>query len=82
MENIEMTLDGEVLVLRVDLSKDQHCTTRNRSMRIASTEGNLPIWQDGRPHPKQIRVNLNVWRPLTWEEKKSVEKELKKQGYW
>jgi len=82
MENIDMMLDGDTLVLKIDLSKDLHCTAEYKSMRIASTEGNLPIWQDGKPHPKQIRVNLNVWRPLTWQEKEAAEKERRDRRGW
>jgi len=82
MENIAMTLEGDILIMKVDLSKDLHYTTNLRGVRIASTEGNLPIWQDGQPHPRAIRVNLNVWRPLTWKEKEVAEKERRKRDYW
>ncbi len=71
MQNVELQItDDNRLVLTVDLTKEVGWTRGQRSIRVASTEGNLQLWQDSKPHPKGIRVNLNVFRPATREERR------------
>jgi hypothetical protein len=66
MDNIELSLsDDDVLTIVVDLKRAIGWTKNRTSVRIASTQGNLQLWRDGKPHPQRIRVNLNVFRPLT-----------------
>lgn len=75
MQNIELEVtDDNKLILVVDLDTDIAYTRSHRSVRIASSEGNLQIWADGKPHPRGIKVNLNVFRILTQEEKAAVRK--------
>jgi hypothetical protein len=75
MQNVELEItEDNHLVLRVDLNQEVSFTGRAKSMRIASTGGNLQLWKDGKPHPKGVRVNLNVFRSLTEEEKAQAEK--------
>ena len=75
MQNIELEVtDDNKLILMVDLETDIAYTRSHRSMRIASTEGNLQIWHNGKPHPSGIKVNLNVFRVLDQEEKAAVRK--------
>jgi hypothetical protein len=75
MQNVELEItEDNRLILTVNLNEEISFTTQNRSIRIASTEGNLQLWKDGQPHPKNIRVNLNVFRSLTEAEKKEAEK--------
>jgi len=75
MQNVELEItEDNRLILTVDLNQEVRYTARAQSMRIASTEGNLQLWKDGKPHPKNIRLNLNVFRSLTEAEKKEAEK--------
>jgi len=83
MQNIDLEVtDNNKLILVVDLDVDIAYTRSHRSVRIASSEGNLQIWYNGKPHPKGVKVNLNVFRGLTQEEKEEVAKARKAAGYY
>jgi hypothetical protein len=57
MKNIEMTLNGEKLVITVDLTKDYGPSKSGKSITIASTEGNISI-----PEHEDIKIGLNIYR--------------------
>lgn len=56
MKNVEMTVEGSVLIIKVDLSKEFGPSSSGKSITIASTEGNQTI--PGR----EEKVGLNVYR--------------------
>ena len=66
MRNVELSIEGDILTLRVDLSQECGLTKSERSVCVATTDGNLQIWADG--SPRNERVNLNVFRPISKEE--------------
>ena len=72
MQNIEISVEDNILVMRVDLAVEHGFTEAMRSVRIGSTEGNIQLWVDGKPHPNNVRVNCNVFRSLSDEEKAQV----------
>lgn len=80
MQNIEVTVEDNILHLKIDLGEEHGFTEALRSVRIGSTEGNIQLWVDGKPHPNNVRVNCNVFRGLTDEEKVAVK--LKKASHW
>lgn len=43
MRNIETHIDGNTLVIRVDLSKEYGLTTTGKNIVIASSDGNHPL---------------------------------------
>ncbi|NLA37860.1 MAG: hypothetical protein GX882_00445 [Methanomicrobiales archaeon] len=57
MKNVDMQLDGDVLVIRVNLTKDFGESKSGKSITIASTEGNIPV-----PGHEDIRIGLNIYR--------------------
>jgi len=57
MKNIEMILNGDKLVITVDISKDFGLSKSGKSITIASTEGNKSI-----PNHEDIKIGLNVYR--------------------
>lgn len=57
MKNCEMKLDGNILTITVDISKEFGKSSSGKSIIIASTEGNLSI-----PEKKDIKIGLNVYR--------------------
>lgn len=57
MKNIEMKLNGEKLVIAVDISKDFGPSKSGKSLTIASTEGNISI-----PEHDDIKIGLNIYR--------------------
>jgi len=57
MKNVDMQLDGDILVIRVDLTKDFGKSKSGKSITIASTEGNVAV-----PGHEEIKIGLNVYR--------------------
>ena len=43
MKNVDMKLDGSILTIKVDISKDFGESKSGKSITIASTEGNISI---------------------------------------
>lgn len=56
MKNVEMSIEGTVLTIRVDLSKEFGPSSTGKTIIIASTEGNVTI------PSRQEKVGLNVYR--------------------
>jgi len=56
MKNVEMSVEGTMLTIRVDLSKEFGPSSTGKTIIIASTEGNVTI-----PN-RQEKVGLNVYR--------------------
>ncbi|RJX20365.1 MAG: hypothetical protein C4570_03915 [Ammonifex sp.] len=56
MKNIHMDLDGDVLVIRVDLTKSFGPSTSGKTTIIASTEGNVAV-----PGREDVKVGVNVY---------------------
>ncbi|MDF0651785.1 MAG: hypothetical protein P0121_09990 [Nitrospira sp.] len=56
MKNVEMSVEGTVLTIRVDLSKEFGPSSTGKTIIIASTEGNVAI-----PN-RQEKVGINVYR--------------------
>jgi len=43
MKNVELSLDGDILTIRVDLSQTFGPSSSGKTTIIASTEGNMPV---------------------------------------
>jgi hypothetical protein len=56
MKNVEMSVEGSVLTIRVDLSKEFGPSSTGKTIIIASTEGNVTV-----PN-RQEKIGLNVYR--------------------
>jgi hypothetical protein len=56
MKNVEMKVEGNILTIKVDLTKDFGPSSSGKTIIIASTEGNVSI--PDRPE----KVGLNVYR--------------------
>ena len=57
MKNVEMSLEGNILTIKVDLSKEFGPSASGKTIVIASTEGNVTI-----PGREEAKVGLNVHR--------------------
>ena len=57
MKNIEMTVDGNTLTIKIDLAKDFGPSASGKNILIATTEGNVTI-----PGSEDKKVGLNVYR--------------------
>ena len=60
MKNIEMTVDGETLIIKVDLSKDFGPSKSGKTIIVASTEGNVTIPE------RDEKIGLNIYRYPEW----------------
>ena len=56
MKNVEMTVSGNILTIKVDLSKAFGPSASGKTTIIASTEGNITIPE------REEKVGLNVYR--------------------
>lgn len=56
MENVKMTVAGDKLTIEVDLSKRGAKSSTGKTIRVASTEGNVAC-----PEHEEIKVGLNVF---------------------
>jgi hypothetical protein len=57
MKNCEMKLNGDILTITVDVSKDFGKSASGKSIIIASTEGNISI-----PEKEDIKIGLNIYK--------------------
>ncbi len=56
MKNVEMNVEGNILTIRVDLSKEFGPSSSGKTTIIASTEGNVAV-----PN-RDEKVGLNVYK--------------------
>lgn len=57
MKNVDMKLEGDRLVITVDLAKEFGASKSGKSITIASTEGNISV-----PEHEEVKIGLNVYR--------------------
>lgn len=58
MKNVEMTLEGSTLIVRIDITKELGPSSSGKSEIVASTEGNASV-----PGHEDIKVGVNVFKP-------------------
>ena len=58
MKNIEMNVEGNKLIIVVDLSQEFGPSSSGKSITVASTEGNVAI-----PDREEIKIGLNIYKP-------------------
>ena len=57
MKNVEMTVEGSTLTIKVDLTQDFGPSSSGKTIIIASTEGNVSV-----PGDEEKKVGLNVYK--------------------
>ena len=57
MKNVEMKLEGDILTIKVDVTKEFGPSVSGKTIIIASTEGNISI-----PDKDNVKIGLNVYR--------------------
>jgi hypothetical protein len=57
VKNVDMKLEGEILVIRVDLSKEFGHSSSGKNVIVATTEGNQSV--PGREH---VKIGLNIYK--------------------
>lgn len=56
MQNVETRVEGNKLIVTIDLNKRYGASDSGKTIRVASTEGNVTI--DGAP---DLKIGLNVY---------------------
>jgi hypothetical protein len=56
MKNVEMTVEENILTIKVDLTKEFGPSSSGKTIIIASTEGNISI-----PDDEEKKVGLNIY---------------------
>ena len=56
MKNVEIKVEGNILTLKVDLSKEFGPSSSGKTIIIASTEGNVSV------PDRDEKIGLNVYR--------------------
>ena len=57
MKNVEMKVDGNILTIKVYLTKEFGPSSSGKTIIIASSEGNVAI-----PEKEEIKIGLNVYK--------------------
>jgi len=57
MKNVEIKVEGNILTIKVDLTKEFGPSSSGKTIIIASTEGNVPI--DGY---EEAKIGLNIYK--------------------
>jgi len=57
MKNVEMKVEGNILTIKVDLTKEFGPSSSGKTIIIGSTEGNVTI-----PEKEEVKIGLNVYR--------------------
>lgn len=56
MKNVQMVVEGNILTIKVDLSKEFGPSSSGKTIIIASTEGNVSV------PDREEKVGVNVYR--------------------
>jgi len=56
-KNIEISVEGEILKIEIDLSKDFGKSKSGKTLVVASSEGNIPV-----PDHQNMRLGINVYK--------------------
>ena len=59
MKNVEMKVEGNILTIKVDLTKEFGPSSSGKTIIIGSTEGNVAI-----PEKEEVKIGLNVYSQL------------------
>lgn len=57
MKNVEMKLEGDILTIKVDVTKEFGPSASGKTIIVASTEGNISV-----PDKDNVKIGLNIYR--------------------
>ena len=58
MKNVELNVEGNKLVIVVDLNQEFGPSSSGKSITVASTEGNIAV-----PGREEVKIGLNIYKP-------------------
>lgn len=57
MRNVDMSVEGNILHIKIDLDAETKVSSSGKSLVIGSTEGNVSV-----PGKEEVKVGLNVYK--------------------
>lgn len=57
MNNVDMKVTGDILTVTIDLSKEYGLSASEKSISVASTNGNISV-----PEHADIKIGINVYK--------------------
>lgn len=58
MKNVQINIEGDKLVIVVDLNQEFGLSSSGKSITVASTEGNIAV-----PGREEVKMGLNIYKP-------------------
>ncbi len=58
MKNVDLRVEGDKLIIMVDLKQEFGLSASGKSITIASTEGNIAV-----PGREEVKIGLNIYKP-------------------
>lgn len=58
MKNVVLNVEGDKLIIVVDLNQEFGPSSSGKSITVASTEGNIAV-----PGREEIKIGLNIYKP-------------------
>jgi hypothetical protein len=58
MKNVQINVEGDKLIIVVDLNQEFGLSSSGKSITVASTEGNVSV-----PGREDVKIGLNVYKP-------------------
>jgi hypothetical protein len=59
MENVKMSVKGNILLVEIDLTKEFGLSSTGKSKTVASTKGNVAV-----PGHEDVKIGINCYRPV------------------
>lgn len=57
MENVNMSVKGNILTIEIDLTKDLGKSASGKTNVVATTRGNVPV-----PGHEEIKIGINAYK--------------------
>jgi hypothetical protein len=58
VKNVQINVEGDKLIIVVDLNQEFGLSSSGKSITVASTEGNVSV-----PGREDVKIGLNVYKP-------------------
>lgn len=58
LKNVQLKVEGNKLIIVVDLDQEFGLSSSGKSITVASTEGNISV-----PEREEIKIGLNIYKP-------------------
>lgn len=63
MQNVDITWEDDIMVIRVDTAKRLKLSETNKTILVATTKGSVKVGPPGREKDSELRLGLNVYVP-------------------